>query len=283
MFSFFNNSKVNENELDEHDDEDSIIALDEKIYHPFLTKKNLIFKDKFKEMYACDTQDFIPNITMFSGQRPVNDEHVESLMKTLLDGKDFWGTMKVVKDIHDEIRLIDGQHRFHAYRKAMENDPIFQRNLIIEVYNTDDIGSEKTIEIFKEVNNCRNLDYIPTVDEMNVTHKIQQRFPDMIIETKEIKKRVNRPRISKQELHIEIKRMITSIKEKQTKTTKEINININEIVELIFLKNNEYRMKPRNFYPKISNNTYEKSKKSGFYIGLADKFQWIDEIVKECS
>jgi hypothetical protein len=277
MFSFFNNNKVEEEEQEQEQDNEED-SLDEKTdHHPFLTKKNLIFKDKFKEIYACDTQDFIPNITMFSGQRPVNDEHVESLMNTLQNGKDFWGTMKVVKDTNDEIRLIDGQHRFHAYRKSMENDPIFQRNLIIEVYNTDDIGSEKTIEIFKEVNNCRNLDYIPTVDEMNVTHKIQQRFPDMIIETKEIKKRVNRPRISKQELHIQIKRMISSIKEK--KTTNEININ--EIADAIFNKNNEYRMKPRNFYPKISNNTYDKSKKSGFYIGLSDKFQWIDEIVKD--
>lgn len=244
--------------------------------HPWIRES--LFKDEFKEIYLCDTQDFITNIKMFSGQRPVNDEHVEILMRTLQDGKDFRGTMKVVRDLNDEFHLIDGQHRFYAYQKFMENDPKFQRNLIIEVYNTDYIGSEKTIEIFKEVNNCRNLDYIPTFDEMNITNKIQQRFPEAIIEIKEANKRVNRPRISKQELHIQIKRMINLLKEK---TDREFNIN--EIEELIIKKNNEYRMKPRHFYPKISNVTYDKSKKSGFYIGLCDKFQWIDEIVNECN
>lgn len=71
--------------------------------------------------------------------------------------KHFIGTFKVIRDTSGKIRLIDGQHRLIALTKLMKKDSIFNVNLMVELYDIEDLVSENAVKLFKEANNCLNV------------------------------------------------------------------------------------------------------------------------------
>ena len=235
-----------------------------------LSLGRLLFEDKYKKIYVSDLRDFIPNIYIYSGQRPLCEEHVNKLVKCLYDDDtDFKGTMKVVFCRKEKkIYLIDGMHRVNAYKKIMENDSKFNRNILIECYETEDVNSEQTISLFKAVNNCKNIELteLPVIDAIVIVEMICKQFPKMISETD--KTRTNRPKLSKQDLTTHVRIILQN-----SNKSKE------EIFELILSKNREYGLKSIDKFKKISPAMLKKCKDSGFYLGLDDNFQWIKEIM----
>ena len=92
-----------------------------------------MYEDDNVKYYSSDIRDFIPNIKLWSSQRSINFKHVEELVKCLKKKNHFIGTFKLISDKENNIRLIDGQHRFEAIKKIMENDSSFNMNIIIEL------------------------------------------------------------------------------------------------------------------------------------------------------
>jgi len=237
-----------------------------KIEKPYL--KNLIFQDDFKQIYASDLHNFINYIEIYSGQRPVSEVHILNLLECLKLGHDFKGTFKLIHCLKEnEVYIIDGQHRFYAFREMMALDPNFNRNVIIELYSTDESTSENTIQLFKDANNCKNIETteIPVFDALQIVDELSKQFPDMIRFGDS--KRVNRPRISKQELTTKIRQLIQS-------TGK----NKDEILRIILEANEKFDLSEESKKKKkITRNMIENCK--GFHLGLDDDFQWLRDII----
>ena len=151
---FYNNEEEKEVEDFDVEIEEEV---EEEVEDDFL--KCLMYEDDNVKYYSSDVRDFIPNIKLWSSQRSINFKHVEELIKCLKIKNHFIGTFKVIRDKENNIRLIDGQHRFEAIKKIMENDSSFNMNIIIELYETDSMDSDYTINLFKEANSCMPYSY----------------------------------------------------------------------------------------------------------------------------
>jgi len=243
-------------------------SVDESREEDFLKRK--IFENDYIKMYVSDARDFVPNIQLWTSQRPLNTGHVNKLIKSLLEFKHITGSFKVVRDKKGEIRLIDGQHRFVAIKTIMEKDSRFNMDVCIDLYETDDFDSENTIELFRKVNSCVNISETdqPNIITVNVIKRLQFEFKEknMIKENKE-DKGVNRPRIDKRKLYLKLVKCLN----KSDKTE-------DEIYNLIKDQNNQYGLKSRTEFKNISENQFKLAKDTGFYLGLDKNFEWLDII-----
>ena len=257
MFNLFNKQILSESEEDIKEEES-----EEENY--FL--RHFVYKDEHKTLYITDARDFVPEIKIWAQQRPINKEHLKTLVESVLSEKHFKGNMKILRDKDGECRLIDGQHRYYALKNIMEKDSKFNIPLVLEVYETDYLESEKSIKIFKEVNNCLNMELsdLPNIQANNILCSLIERFPKIFVDVKE-HKRVNRPRINKRIFYRKLKEyfMDSSCNEK-------------DLLKQILEKNKIYGMRGRKGFQEITNQMYEKSKKNGFYLGLEKNFNWMN-------
>jgi hypothetical protein len=255
MLSWLYNKKV----------EDEIIE-EEEVEEDFL--KSLIYEDDNVKYYSSDVRDFIPNIKLWSSQRSINSKHVEELVKCLQKKNHFIGTFKLVRDKENNIRLIDGQHRYEAIKKIMKNDSSYNMNVIIELYETDFNDSDYTINLFKDANSCLNVKEtdLPNIIVNKIIKKLCEKFPNMIFDISD-GKRCNRPRINKRELYLNLKNYV----HKTHKTE-------DDIFEEILRKNNSYGIRSRQTFKNVTKIMYDKCKESGLYLGLDLHFEWINDI-----
>lgn len=254
MFSWF--SKIEEcKEIESNEEE--IDAEEDFLQH-------MMYEDNNVKFYASDARDFIPNIKLWSSQRSVNQNHINELIECLKKRNHFIGTFKIVRDKEKKLRLIDGQHRFLAIKKIMENNSSFNMNIVIELYETDNFDSDYTINLFKEANSCLNVSEadLPNIVCNKVIKQLCERFPNMIIEIKE-GKRCNRPRVDKRELYLKLREYI-----------QETHKNENEVLQEILNKNNEYGLRGRQTFKNVSVSMFEKCKETGFYLGLENDFKF---------
>jgi hypothetical protein len=265
MFSWFSKEEkiIDKKEIDKEE----IIESDNEIEEEdFL--KCMMYEDDNVKFYASDARDFIPNIKLWSSQRSVNQNHINDLVNCLKKRNHFIGTFKIVRDKEKKMRLIDGQHRFLAIKKIMENDCTFNMNIVIELYETDNFDSEYTISLFKEANSCLNVSDadLPNIIANKVIKKLCDRFPNMIIEIIE-GKRCNRPRINKRELYLKLKEYIH-----ETHKTED------DVLKQILDKNNDYGLRGRQTFKQASVTMFEKCKETGLYLGLDLDFDWMNYI-----
>jgi len=193
-----------------------MITEDGEVVINIFQSRNLIFKSDKVELYAIYAPDFIKNITIWSSQRQLDDAHVLSLINSFKNNKFFIGTFKVVRDVNTlQSRLIDGMHRHAALSQIIGINPSFMEKVVVEVFNVDDINSRETFELFKQANNCLNLTVENSPDEKShtIVELLCRKFPKMIIESPDIK-RINRPKISKRQLYINVKQIVDTNPEK---------------------------------------------------------------------
>lgn len=227
--------------------------------------RDFIYEDDHVKFYSTDARDFVNNTTNYFGQRDLNETHVNNLVQNVLKTNHFVGTIKIVRDKNDKLRMIDGQHRFEALKRIMKINSKFNINLIIELYDTDLITSDKTISLYNSANNVLNVNVedLSSINAHKTIKKLDEKFPRMIMDIKD-GTRCNRPRMCKKELYQDLK-----------------NIFINNDVTSDFLtnrilqENNEAGLLPRSSFKNVSQSTYNKAKESGFYIGLYKNIRFL--------
>jgi hypothetical protein len=264
MFSFFTTNESNHESNDEYTDEYSDEYSGDDFGEDFL--KELVYEDDKVKFYITDARDFVPNIKIWCAQRELNNDHVNSLIKCLKSSAHFIGTFKVVKDKDGKIRLIDGQHRLFALKKTMETNSSFNMNIMIELYNIDDLESNKAVDLFKEANNCLNVNpsNLPHLVSTQIVDYFAQRFPKIFIDIKEGQK-CYRPKINKKEFYNKIKMYLVGS-----------NTTAKDAIEQIILRNNSYGMRSRKSFKNVSVKMFEKCKNSGCYLGLDSDYKWVN-------
>lgn len=167
-----------------------------------------VFDNIKLELYKFDAKDIIFKLDVWSFNRQLNQEHVDEIYKDLCSQTKPYliGTLKVIKDASNEMKVIDGQHRLQALKKYILTYttafPIF-----IEIYNVVSFDDEIVIKLFKLANKNLNVN----VDEdlnMFVVELVNKLASDPELSRGIIDKndgRVLRPRISKKELYEALK------------------------------------------------------------------------------
>ena len=131
MFSFFTrNNKIKE-EIEDDDDVE-----DEEEIEDCLKSKYMIYADENVSYFMSPVRSII-HVKEWAEQRPLNEEHIRNLVKSLSNKKDIVGSFKIIIDIENRTRIIDGNHRVNALRRIMKKD--------IELREVSSIDSEEAI------------------------------------------------------------------------------------------------------------------------------------------
>lgn len=224
------------------------------------------------EYFLSPARDFILNVVPWSCQRGLNQDHVNSLVESIKRRKTIIGTFKVIRNIHGEIRCIDGQHRTEALKKIMENDAKFNCSILVEVYNVKEFESEEANEFFKDANCVLNMvNCNPNTIIQSVLKKLDVEYPGMFVDVKE-GKRCNRPRINRKSFALQMSKFV-------------MNYDEDVIVECVKKLNNKIGMWSNvvrdKKIGKCSSKMLDNVKENGFYIGLYADFKWVDELELE--
>jgi hypothetical protein len=234
----------------------------------------LLYKNNKVSLYKSNV-NFLKNIPIWSYQRNINNIHINNLLQELKIKRHFIGTFKIIK-CDNNIRLIDGQHRYYSILEMLKEDENFNMDIFLEIYETDSFDSELSKELFINSNNVLNIKEAdnPSNITSSIIKNLENLFPNIMKEVSEQKKRCNKPYINKRLLYQHLKLYI----EKNTTFTKE------EIINKIISKNIEYShssyywINSGNIKDRISLNTREKAVELKCYLGLKDINIWLNEI-----
>jgi len=244
-------------------------------------EKSMIIKMDFKNLYE--------NVGSWSYNREIKQDVVDRLYENIQDPSNniTWILTAVKERSANKIYLIDGQHRYEAIKKIIENDFNNRNNkyIYIQVYLIDSIkdDDEYIIDLFMKLNNHSPLylhDY-PSIQNIKIIK--------MIIEDRILKNGISidekwltakQPRIHKKTLHAKFNQYNYFIR----------NINEDMIVQNLIIINNYISLKR---YEQIfdnyeeadkqtNKNAWEKARGLNFYLGFKNCNQkyLIDNIIK---
>jgi len=231
---------------------------------------NKIYDSPYFSVFNVDGRDFVNNIKMWACQRKLNKDHVLDLKQSIMERKYLLGTFKIIRNKLKEARCIDGQHRIKALQEIINNDSKFNCDILIEVYDVESFEDPKATHLFIDVNNTLNVTGDITINYsiQNILKKLMNVWDDIIIDVSD-GKRCNRPRINKKQLVEKMRHLVINYEE---------DIIINTILDL----NNNMGTWCREILlskcGKVSTSLYNKSKKSGCYLGLIKDCDWINII-----
>jgi hypothetical protein len=210
-------------DTDEETDEDTDEGEDNLALNSWIFDNN-----KFK-IYETEARKFVNNIIMWSCQRELNKEHVETLKNSITKRGYVIGTFKVIINNCGELRCIDGQHRVEALKKIMITDSKFNCDLIIEGYEVIDFESEEATNLFYDANCSLNVTGTePNKLVQSIIRRLEKEYPEVIRDVLDGKK-CNRPYINKRELASKLKELVLNCEEY-------------EIIEAIINMNNNMGM-----------------------------------------
>jgi hypothetical protein len=244
-------------------------------------EKSMIIKIDYKSL--CES------IGSWSYNREINSEVVDRLYENIKDPSNniTWILTAVKEKITNMIYLIDGQHRYEAIKKLIENNVHYNQDkfLYIQVYLIDSIidNDEYIIDLFIKLNNHSPLymhDF-PSIQNIKIIKKIiKDRILKNGISIDERRQTAHQPKIHKKTLHAKFNqynRFIRDINDEIIiQNLKIINSYISfKKYEQIF-NNQDEALKPFN------KNAWEKAKELNFYLGFKNCNQkyLIDNIIK---
>jgi len=207
-------------------------------------------------------ENFI-NVPCWAFNRPLDRKRVRELYKGIMCSKFVHGVFTIASH-EDKMYLIDGQHRQQALIKACESEECLDLPIMVIIYYVD--NEAEIVDLFKQVNNTKPLDPKETPDSviMTIVKRLGIDYPDAIHFDKN--KTVYPYVLAKDRLRnicledITNKKLFTAIRK----------------------LNNQYAKKPVKTIPnvraRLTKGAVDKAKKSGFYLGLDEKWSWIEEL-----
>jgi hypothetical protein len=229
--------------------------------------ENLLFENSHVKLYKTQAKNFVNNVQIWVGQRPLNNEHIKSLAREFTNQEHVIGTFKVVRSQDGNIRLLDGQHRVNAIKEILKLQPEFNCDLLIELYEIDRLESNSALRLFEKANNVLNVkpEDMPNKNALAIVNKLSSQFK-LIFKNIEQGKRCVRPYINENKLIEKLKNAFQKydidedILYQKILERNEDNKNLIEIVDL-------------------SPSSIEKCKRSGCYLGLEKDLIWLEDIL----
>lgn len=223
-------------------------------------------------LYKIDFRTLISMVNHWSYNRPLKNEIVNKLYDNIKFNNINWFLSAVVeKGVNNKIYLIDGQHRFEAIKKIIENDNDFKINkyVYVNIYMIDNIDDDFDMinELFVKINSntpLDNFDFPATFTAKLITEIIRDPVLSKGISVNPKTHSAHQPFIHKKTF-IEILNISHSI-------IKDIDINI--IVSNIKYANNQLSIMT---FDKIYSDTSKsekdkenwiKAKELGFFLGM---------------
>ncbi len=247
-----------------------------------LLDTQMIFHGIKMQLYKFQVQDIVPRLDVWSFNRKLNQEHVDNIYNGLCkqDQPYLIGTLKVVRDGEDDMKVIDGQHRLQALKMLIDTHPAKQFPIFIELYNVQSLNDPVVFDLFKLANTNLNIN---VEDDLNV---FVADLVNKLAEDSELSKgiidkndgRVNRPRISKKELYEVLKNNLKIHHLNQpidvlVSKVKEMNYHISRMSYLELFSRREPCQKKINM--KCNADRYR------FYLNMEGNYsieKWIDEL-----
>jgi hypothetical protein len=168
-----------------------------------------VFEDIRLEVYKFDAQDIVSTLDVWSFNRKLNKDHVQSIYEGLCSQNHphLIGTIKVIKDMFGDMKVIDGQHRVQALRMLCDTHPDNHIFIFVEMYHVQSLDDDIVFQLFKIANTNLNIN---VDDDLNmfVVELVNKLATDAELSKGIIDKndgRVNRPRISKKEMYEALK------------------------------------------------------------------------------
>ena len=206
------------------------------------------------------------DVPCWAFNRPLDRKRVRELRTEILKTKCVYGVF-IIARCNEEDYLIDGQHRQQALVESWGKDCNLDIPILVLIYQVDDEAD--MIELFKKVNNTKPLDpketpnstMMTTVKRLGEDYKDAIRFdknktvyPYVLAKTLQERLRsINLDDVTSDMLYTAIRKI----------NKKYSNIRIKSIP---------------NVRQRLTKATVAKAIRSGFYLGLDEKWSWIEEL-----
>ena len=247
-------------------------------------EKSMIIKMDYKCLYQ--------SIGSWSYNREIKPEIVEKLFQNIQDRSNniIWILTAVKEKTTNTIYIIDGQHRYEAIKRLIQNDINYNENkfVYIQVYLIDSIkdDDEYIIELFMKLNNHSPL-YIhdfPSIQNIKIIKKIlKDKTLKIGISINEKTLTAHQPKIHKKTLHTKFNQYNHFIK----------HLNDDIIIHNLTIINNYIGLKAyeeifkneKEVEKKTNQNAWEKAKDLKFYLGFrnCNEKYLIDNIIKNIA
>ncbi len=121
--------------------------IDKPTYKKYILGKH-IHKINNSELYIANGKRFAKHINTYSFNNSLNEKHISNLVKSIRIKNHYNGTVAVAElseeeELEDCFVLLDGHHRISAIQEVIKEDNKFNIDLLLQVYHSDRIDSEK--------------------------------------------------------------------------------------------------------------------------------------------
>jgi hypothetical protein len=250
---------------------------------------SILSENEKSMMIKIDYRSLNQTVETWDYNREIKPEIVEKLFENINDKSNYiiWTLTAIKERKSNTLFLIDGQHRFEAIKKFMQNDIDFKEDkfVFIQVYLVDSIEEEDDYirDLFIKINNHEpfNINDIPSIQNIKIIK--------MIIKDKILKNGIStigktqiahQPKIHKKTIYAKLNEYNIFIKDLSDET---IIQNLKIINNYIGLKSYKEIFDNEKEADKQANkNAWEKAKELKFYLGFRNcgsKFL-IDNIIK---
>ena len=227
-----------------------------------------IWEDRERIVSISNARTLVNNIENYTHNRQLDISHSENLKNEIQNLGSVLGNISLAIDPSGTLRVLDGQHRINALQILLKSDGSLDYPIHLTTYKVERLDSRETLKLFQSLNNTLNLKENPVQDIVfEIVEKLYQKFKktDAIVDTD---RRKQRPKVDKRRLKesLEIRMGFAQLDVD--------NFKVDDFVELIVKKNNEYGMKTiielcgnKN---KKSQQRYKKAQELGWYLTIKD-------------
>ena len=243
---------------------------DVNIDHRFLGQLIYLRPDGVK-VYASNSKQLIPNIQHWYYNRPLNSEHVQSLIEVSLDKKCLEGVIDILESEDEELCVVNGQHRVESIKEISKKDDKFNQVLIVNVHPVKSFESDEAEKIFLATNNIQNVEMRdrPQKKLQNICNRMVERYPNGI--TRNPSGKANLHRMDIKELYNILQYNDTFLDENNSE-----DYLFEKLVELnIELSNMSYEdIFGNRRTTKKKDKLYKGAHKDNFYLGVQKSIQF---------
>jgi hypothetical protein len=216
---------------------------------------------------TCNVIDFINNIECWAYNRSLDKKRVSELKQGILKTRTVHGLFTIAF-MDNNYYLIDGQHRREAICQVIDKDDSITPTLLVAIYQVS--SDDELIALFKAVNNSKPLSPKETPSSISIACvKMLSNDYKQAIRSK-ISKTIY-PYVLAGDLQKHLERIIldnTTPKQLYTEVRK-----MNNIYLTLVQKNKKIPNMRKGVKCSIL-----KAERSGFYLGLDEKWSWIERL-----